>query len=659
MAGYCLAQTTPPSDQQSSVLLRRGHQTGLQIPTGMNVPDNLPLDNGGITCQTCHTGKPGETITNTHSMRVPNDQSQLCMLCHADYAGGLGKGSHPLGGTTTSSKEAAQPSGHSSQDRTRVTCQSCHTPHGPRKDNLLAQGTDSNQLCTSCHPHQSPGHWQEDIPQDHPQNPKFSSKAQRQAITDLGTRLGSDDSLICLSCHKLHSAQPGRYLLAKPLNDGDFCLSCHPGQNVLAKSSHNLGISAPDERNQLGLTVPQSGLCGACHSVHQYARKPSPQPHDESGRCLSCHQPGGGGAKISVTSSHPSLACGDCHDPHSSEHAAFLREDKNDLCADCHDEISETLLSKHDFTDRKNFRNGTGRLSSESSACGFCHDIHRGKGPLMWAATSKQPLQANQLCTNCHTTSRQDAMASLRPLIHPTGPDTVPASEDLELPLFDELGVRDDTGGVACATCHDVHADPEESPALLRLVDDEPHVLCSECHPQGETVPWSLHNSNLLGHAAVTCAPCHAVHANPDAKIAGEFSTFWPVTAPRAKADLCLNCHGPRGEATRLERFSHPDLVMVNLMQPNEPGYLPLAGDDGTLASTGRLTCVTCHLTHGLPMKDAPGGLTPETVGSTIHRASLPMVRHYATPNLCSSCHGQEGLHRFLHFHATGARAKR
>ncbi len=38
-------------------------------------------------------------------------------------------------------------------------------------------------------------------------------------------------------------------------------------------------------------------------------------------------------------------------------------------------------------------------------------------------------------------------------------------------------------------------------------------------------------------------------------------------------------------------------------------------------------------------------------------RAAKPMLRPYAAPNLCSGCHGFDGLRRYLYFHDPRRRA--
>src|SRR5436309_4805616 len=125
----------------------------MKPPADMKIPPGLPLEDGKITCRTCHTAHavPGsETLAETFFLRVDNSQSQLCQLCHENKSGGPQHGSHPVGPMTVALpaklKDAGAKAGPKGQE---LICQSCHGAHGSKADKLLVMGTNESQLCGS------------------------------------------------------------------------------------------------------------------------------------------------------------------------------------------------------------------------------------------------------------------------------------------------------------------------------------------------------------------------------------------------------------------------------------------------------------------------------------------------------------------------------
>ncbi len=93
-----------------------------------------------------------ETRTTAAMLRVRNDASQLCRMCHTDHTKGRGFGTHPTGGMPWSVPDEWVAAGAKvGPDPKRLICQTCHTPHGSREEHLLVMGTESNQLCLTCH----------------------------------------------------------------------------------------------------------------------------------------------------------------------------------------------------------------------------------------------------------------------------------------------------------------------------------------------------------------------------------------------------------------------------------------------------------------------------------------------------------------------------
>jgi len=491
------------ADSRRRVWLEHGHATGVKPPPSMQVPDILPLEEGKIACRTCHAAHAGagsETLAGAVFLRVRNDASQLCQMCHPEKARGPELGTHPMGGMPWPVPASLVAAGaRVGPDERRLICQTCHTPHGAREDHLLVMPTQSSQLCLTCHKKLRPTMWQMAMLREHPQNPPLATDAQRQAIKEMGTKTGPGETLVCLSCHKLHRGQAGRAMLADTLHDSRLCLRCHPERKSLFGSVHDLRTTAPEERNRLGQTPEQSGPCGACHSFHQFARRPDPRPEDPTGLCLSCHEPGEPGEKApGLPFNHPvelavsklppespdlelfpdeqhdskkRIACLTCHDPHETQRPHFLRADPDEVCAKCHPGKAATLAGAHDFTQRPELTNGRGQTAAQTGKCGFCHAVHGpAVGPMMWVATKTAPKDPDDLCVQCH---RPGGLAAAKPVSkfrHPTGPDAqmVGGTGDAAVPLFTADLRRAEEGFVACASCHDPHGDSTASAGLFR-----------------------------------------------------------------------------------------------------------------------------------------------------------------------------------------------
>jgi predicted CXXCH cytochrome family protein len=826
-------------DSRRRVWLEHGHQTGIVPPPSIKVPDYLPLVDGKVACRTCHSahagGKQNQSLAEAIFVRVENGSGELCMSCHKDKTLGPAAGAHPVGGMPWAIPDKLVEAGAKAGPNPReLTCYVCHQPHGSKQDHLLVMGTESSQLCLTCHSKLRPGLWRPGPDKEHPQNPPLQNEAQRQAVKEMGTRTGPGETLICLSCHKIHHGRSGRYILADSLADSRLCLRCHPERSGMVNSSHDLRVSSPQCRNRIGQTAVESGPCGACHTFHRFARMPDPQPYDPTGLCASCHQAGQCAEKTDMRApGHPfqapadrlpadlklktlpapqgtgrTIACLTCHNPHETGNRHFLVAPGEQLCSQCHKEPASTLSGKHELTGRSDIRNADGRTPDEAGKCGFCHTMHEAKGSYLWVATANGPTRADALCTNCH---RADGIAAAKPETtyhHPTGAETAEAAAKLgtDLPLFDAQAHEAAGGQVACSSCHNPHADARQSPALLRgggttasdtcvrchkqpanlaqglhdmtarpaawpepsrqqrdlclschqphsndekhglwtmpprteyavedgtclgchqhmewgghgtrparaagsqpaatqpvetagdvhglplvptapgrrtgaigcktchdphAAPDRPHLLrtgrteepgamCMACHTELQYIGLSLHGGVQMKEFAaganpsasgptLQCGPCHSVHPadNTSRPSAGPLSHL-PVDVRR-----CVGCHSGQGGATPVRMIDHFG-PLQNVAEPGTPGFMPLATEDGAIGSAGRIGCITCHAPHGRPPGPGFPRVDPSRLTTEELRAMMPMVRPYTAPNLCTSCHGFDGIMRFLYWH--------
>jgi predicted CXXCH cytochrome family protein len=692
------------ADDRRRVWVEHGHRTGVAPPPTMKVPAQLPLQDGKLACRTCHTAHSGagaETLASTFFLRMRNEASQLCIACHPEQTKGPGLGTHPIGGMPFPVPDALLAAGaKAGPDKSRLICQTCHTPHGSSQSDLLVMGATSGQLCLTCHQKLRPGLWRPDMGREHPQSPPLEDDAQRQAIKDMGTKTGPGETLVCFSCHKLHHGLSGRYMLADTLRDSHLCIRCHPGRSSMFGTRHDLRVSAPAERNRLGQTPVESGPCGACHSFHQFARRPDPTKLDPTGLCATCHQAGAAAQHATgLPFSHPAdihedqipassklslyprpdnpkqrlLACLTCHNPHQTDNTHFLRAKPDGVCANCHGDKLAELPPAHDFTQHAGVQNGKGRTGEQTGKCGFCHGVHDALGAALWVATPQPPEKFGDLCLQCHQKGGLAGDVIPRELRHPAGPNVRPAtsasalvtakpnaeagSERVStqpsdaaaraaLPLFDATGHRTPKGFLVCGTCHDPHGGAKGSKDMLRLAEaPEQAGLCAQCHLQGHTVAGSLHNEQLLAeHYGDTryCAPCHAPHAKPGMAAGGMWAApLGPANVAQASPE-CTGCHSPSGGGPVITPTLHPGVPMRNVTAQGTPGYLPLSEGAG-----GQINCRTCHLPHGSPPSTAPA----ESFSVEQLRGRRPMLRPFAAPNLCTTCHGFDGMRRFLYYH--------
>jgi predicted CXXCH cytochrome family protein len=636
------------ADSRRRVWDEHGHRVGVMPPATMTVPAHFPLVDGKLVCRTCHsahgTDAPHEDFRRTVFLRVPNVASELCRSCHEDKTRGPRFGTHPTGGMPWEIPADLVSAGARVGPNPReLTCQVCHTPHGAKHDHLLVMGTGSNELCLTCHGPMRPGMFREGGEREHPLMPRVNAE-QADAVRELGTRLGPQGELVCLTCHKLHDGHGGRFLLAEALTDGQMCLRCHSERREMLGSSHDLRTNVPEERNRLGMTVADGGACSACHLFHRFARPTTPGPGDAAGQCLTCHREGAcAGGKPLAAVNHPSPRCTDCHDPHRVRFPSFLRERSDDLCSRCHADQALLTGGAHDSTqwgDR--WHAGEGHVGDRCLAC------HRPHGDERHGLFRVSPVAAqvgsDGACIACHTEAAPGKSLALQ---HPRSSGGLAGKSGLPL-----VKQADGPQALACSTCHDPHARSPRGEGLLRTTSAAGGVaLCVQCHEDMQQIVVTAHSpSAMRAHAPGTaaCGPCHQVHGDAR-KVSSPW--MWPkalFAGDSSRADAyCVGCHRKGGAAEPPIIASHPDVPIFDLRFETGGPSLPLFASDGRPDARGTLACQTCHLPHGRPMPHIPvtAQRSPEL------RAQRIQLRPFEPPNTCTSCHGMDGLRRFLYFH--------
>lgn len=192
----------------------------------------------------------------------------------------------------------------------------------------------------------------------------------------------------CRGCHDPHGSNR-RYLLSE-FNNREMCAACH-GDLLEGRSKlHN-----PSDQ----------GDCLDCHRAHSSMHE-NLLIDDWGQMCRECHQPLFATIAGAVLANTPSEAdsplkkldppllhepvaddCGVCHDPHGSNHDFLLTDSPFQLCATCHEEVSE--IAENSVMSHS--------IVYEERACLNCHAPHVSQsGSLL----RDRPII---VCLECHS----------------------------------------------------------------------------------------------------------------------------------------------------------------------------------------------------------------------------------------------------------------
>ncbi|MEJ2658177.1 MAG: cytochrome c3 family protein [Desulfobacterales bacterium] len=319
---------------------------------------------GSIQCFTCHAihqwdpdnpeNRGGKNIAGNASnsfLRISaSPSSALCVECHRDKRQIL-LFDHNLVLTAPEAKnirgETAAVSG---------ACGACHIPHHAVNKRLWARAVFKGnssipRYCTGCHSQNGAAKQKQVGNNDHPVDVVLKGKdipptARVIKILPLYNTKGGTQGgnrIMCQTCHDPHIWSAGHkgippdYLFAdttgmaiknmegdarnsflrkKASLTPDLCVVCHKHTALLVGTDHDLFITAPWAKNQLGESVAQAGQCGVCHAVHNsgqqrllwaqtYGPVEKNQPQMNS-LCTCCHSKGAVAEnKIVPVATHP------------------------------------------------------------------------------------------------------------------------------------------------------------------------------------------------------------------------------------------------------------------------------------------------------------------------------------------------------------------
>ncbi len=328
--------------QREGLVVNTDHDLSVTVPDEENVVKETVGVSGA--CSACHVMHNGNDIRRWAKPLGPGDDyiTQLCHSCHSEgkcAESKIGVYTHSIGvkmqkGRTTTfplyTKEGKK------QKDTLITCVTCHYSHqwSPTQfeKNVLSKGLFSFENIKSKvignvgYPSGSFVYidtidsFKPEIGQQYVVFKKgkiiarcivdkinpFSKTLEvfaRVAEYDPNEKIEKGDYVV--EKKKLSKGLEGNgrnSFLRKPNDEStSLCFDCHTEKETIVGTDHDFRVTAPKERNMIGETVFDGGLCSACHRSHQGASvyisakqvAPNPKGIIYSPICYGCHFPGG------------------------------------------------------------------------------------------------------------------------------------------------------------------------------------------------------------------------------------------------------------------------------------------------------------------------------------------------------------------------------
>ncbi|MFQ5646183.1 MAG: cytochrome c3 family protein, partial [bacterium] len=281
--------------------------SGKRLPLFSN--EGARKNDGNVTCATCHNAHQWDQFNNDKGfeplldgnagnsfLRVRNIKSGLCLTCHREKSSIKNTPHDPL---LPPYKEALIPAFNVIKSslppkRNPGVCEQCHSAHNASGiflwNRKTGQGPDKiSRICSGCHQKSYIAQNKLTGKFTHPINKAIGSINRFLRIPlplfDRNYRKDPEGVIMCSTCHDIHQWNPedkddknqrfadgnGRnsFLRMSAVSDNrDLCSTCHLSQQWVKGTDHDLGVSAPGEKNRNRKTVDESGPCSACHSVH-------------------------------------------------------------------------------------------------------------------------------------------------------------------------------------------------------------------------------------------------------------------------------------------------------------------------------------------------------------------------------------------------------
>jgi len=644
-------------DSRERFWAKRGHRVNIVPSEKVHVPPEMPLgEKGEIVCGTCHTAHGiADELRYQQSiyLRFPNRNSEICIKCHTGKDGGPKTGNHPVGVSSLPIPARILDNyGRSGVKKDAVICETCHTVHGSTDKNLLiipnkSDGECNALLCESCHT-PNPSMKGKGIGiGSHPVDLVPQLKMPRKWTEGAPLIVGENNQIICLTCHSPHGAKKETSILVKG-SKSPMCTECHQQENLVARTEHDLTLSAPAELDFTTKVGSQTGICGACHRPHnaeKYRLWSRPLPGlkqgtfiaDDAGSkmCESCHNEKSCAKKKLVGNfSHPvnrditKVTKGKLDFPTYNEQGSPCDQGKI-ICTTCH--------NPHQWDPRKK-ENGPGQMVEGGQSDSFLRMANDG--------TSISQNENSGFCVACHLAQKT----------------VIDTDHDLRITAKEEINSMGQkcTESGPCSACHIVHNAQGNKlwARLLPLTQDPITSYCESCHrekscaekklvgtythPVGVDIRLTEDKTIATGTGTapklplfdkegkssaqgklVTCATCHNVHQwmpgrnekGQGKNLEGDGTDSFLRIVNDGESTLCLDCHKKQQYIAKTDH----DMRFLAAKEKNYHDDLPRKSG----------LCGSCHVAHN---------------GASILMFAKPIEGPGDLANqLCISCHREKG----------------
>ncbi|OGT34504.1 MAG: hypothetical protein A2W28_00065 [Gammaproteobacteria bacterium RBG_16_51_14] len=569
--------------------------------------------------------------------------SQLCVECHQDQRR-VFETNHDL---TISAPEAKNYRGQTLAKS--GICGQCHIPHKARGPVRWAREMGPGEaaiegLCRDCHRSGNLARDKLTGTFSHPVGIKPGENMKTQDLptfTSQGEKKKDGSGMMdCATCHDTHGGKPTDQVTANKTGkkgkpsyqflrkaigaESELCKSCHRHQGEITGTKHDLRLTAAEEKNIRDQTLAQSGICGACHVVHNatgpfiWGRKPVAGMDPATATCLSCHDDRGLAKDKGIGErSHPVDV--DMKSTGISLAAGKWSGDGN----------REKLIALPMYDKQgQHSQSSDGRVS-----CGTCHDPHR------WSADGKTAQVSDikkleggpddsflriadrgnsALCINCHLDQKPVARSKHNLALFLSGKKSSP--KDLDTRAVHKQG--DQVISYAA----------DQAPTGDQLTESGDNQ--AEDRQQ-------LTGTGTGGSAGGVCATCHMPH-----KAKGPL--LWARSTGPGKGPievLCKDCHQKTSNASDKLTGPHDHPVGVKFTATMQPHGLPTYSEDGKKRRDGKgfMDCTTCHDPHRWQPQPATDPDASQLVEGDGQNSFLRML---AAPSsrLCLECHQDQRM---------------